>query len=35
MRSKLLGWLEKLALETFNFSKETLITASIIIDTYL
>lgn len=35
MRIKLFNWLEKLALETFNFSKYTLLTAGNIIDQYL
>ena len=35
MRAKLLAWLEKLALETFHFSRQTLITASVIVDQYL
>jgi hypothetical protein len=35
MRAKLFGWLEKLALETFHFTRDTLITASAIIDQHL
>ena len=35
MRAKLLGWLEKVGLETFNFSKATLLSASSIVDQYL
>ena len=35
MRTKLFNWLEKIALHTFNFSTQTLIIASTIIDQYL
>lgn len=35
MRTKLLGWMENLALETFGFSVKTLILATKILDQYL
>lgn len=35
MRGKLIGWLEKLALNTFKFKRTTYITSLLILDQYL